>query len=987
MAGNKALTLSIRIAGKMDKSLGAVINGAQNQVNSLAKGLSKAGTIGLASMGALAAGTVAAIASCTKEAEQFANGMGDVVKYVNGLADANGKISNSLAYNGKSYAQNYNEISKAIRDLSTQIPYTQSELQQLAASAGQSGKSITDLYKYDSKGQLSGFLKDVAMMGTAWDIEASQAGDWAAKWEVALGMTHSGVMTLADQINYLGANNATTAAEIGGVVNKVASFGQVAGMAASDTAALATALLAMGVDDAKAASSISRMYTNLNKGASATKAQKEMWESMGMTATGVAKGMQKDATGTLTSVFNAIKQLPDENRVAALSTLFGQWAIEGGGKLTTNLDAFTSALESIQNPDNYTGSMQRELAIKMGTPEAISQMLSSSISALKGEIGESFLPVKKEFSLAMIDAINGMRQHMPEISRFADTLAGFLSSGLGKISAAVQAGMPVFLRGLDYIANNGPRVVSILEKLVAVLAAMKFAPGIAALLGGAKGAVFGKNQVKGGRKGGLLGLFKGGQSASGAIENAIQAASVGAGMANSSMTRVSGEAITRTGLKGKFQTLSNTLLGGFLGLKNKNTLINAKGTDRTYLKNMLGVADQIVSAKQNGGLMGMAKGAVANSGAGQYAKGVLSSFGKLKNTKVGGGISAFGGATAEILSNISQATGLTGLGNSVSGGVRSGAGRLIGKASGALSAAAGSAPVQAAKGVAGTVGNFAAPILGGAKQFAGAGAGVLGSIWGPMAGGFGSLFAGAAPVVAAISGIIAVVSILGDHLENIRNIVGSVFGEEGLAVFDAFKAKLDGVGEFISSLFQNGGVANALAPMQQGITNMFGKYVRRRGRSGIRRRRSDSAIRHERYRANCSFRNRDGKADHSRRFQLYYRNSNAHNPANLHGSRADDFFYHQQSRFRNHDRYANHWNRSSNSNAVRTRIDFHVFEHCKRRNTGSALQNSNIQCRNFRRHRFDSGDFPRADYFYYGSVYRKLGAGLGRRKASFRQCV
>ena len=156
--------------------------------------------------------------------------------------------------------------------------------------------------------------------------------------------------------------------------------------------------------------------------------------------------------------------------------MFGQWAIEGGGKLTTNLEAFTGALKSIQDPKNYEGSMARELAIKMGTPEAVSQMLSSSVSALKGEIGESFLPVKKEFSLAMIDAVNGMRQHMPEISRLADTLAGSLSSGVGKISDAVQAGMPVFLRGLDYVANNGPKVVSILEKLVAVLAAMEVAP-------------------------------------------------------------------------------------------------------------------------------------------------------------------------------------------------------------------------------------------------------------------------------------------------------------------------------------------------------------------------------------------------------------------------------------------------------------------------------------------------------------------------------
>ena len=811
MAGNKALTLSIRIAGKMDKSLTAVVNGAQSQITSLSKGLSKAGTIGLASMGAIATGAVATIARCTKEAEQFANGMGDVVKYVSGLADADGKISSQLAYNGRAYAQNYAEISKAIRDLSTQIPYTQAELQQLAASAGQSGKSITDLYKYDSRGQLSGFLRDVAMMGTAWDIEASQAGDWAAKWEVALGKNHDQIMTLADQINYLGANNATTAAEIGDVVNRVASFGQVAGMQAEDTAALATSLLAMGVEGAKAASSISRMYTNLNKGASATKAQKEMWESMGMTATGVAKGMQKDATGTLISVFNAVKQLPDEKRVAALSTLFGQWAIEGGGKLTTNLEAFTGALKSIQDPKNYEGSMARELAIKMGTPEAVSQMLSSSVSALKGEIGESFLPVKKEFSLAMIDAVNGMRQHMPEISRLADTLAGSLSSGVGKISDAVQAGMPVFLRGLDYVANNGPKVVSILEKLVAVLAAMKFAPGIESLLGGVGGAVLGKKQIKGGRKGGLLGLFRGGQNAAGMTGNVFSNITGGI---RSATAGVNG------GIRGMF---ANGAVGALATIQNMKGLLsgNAEAArsaiDKTIMDARLNGAGGVLKNMLSQTRIGRTGGKIS-----QYFGNIAASFGNLRNTQAGGGIAAFGGATKEILSNISQATGLTGLINGVSGAAKSGAGWVAGKAGSALSAAAGSTPIQMVKGMAGSVGSFAAPIFDGAKQFAGAGLGALGSVWGPMAGGFGSLFAGAAPVVAAISGVIAVVSILGDHLEDIRGIVGSVFGDEGVAIFDSFTGKLSTVGDFISGLFKDGGVANALAPLQQGITNMFG---------------------------------------------------------------------------------------------------------------------------------------------------------------------
>lgn len=827
MARGGNLELSIRIAGRVDRSLTAAINSAQSHVSSFSANVGRLGTAGLAGIGALATGTAATVISCTNEAEKFANGMGDVVKYVSGLADSTGRVSDSLALNpdesvlnGKTYAENYTEVSKAIRDLSTQIPYAQKELQQLAASAGQSGKGIADLYEYDSNGNLSGFLKDVAMMGTAWDIEASQAGDWAAKWEVALGMNHDQIMTLADQINYLGANNATTAAEIGGVVNKVASFGQVAGMAADDTAALATAILAMGVDDAKAASSISRMYTNLNKGASATKAQKEMWESMGMTATQVARGMQKDATGTLISVFDAIKQLPSDNRVAALSTLFGQWAIEAGGKLTTNLDAFTDALESVQDPGNYTGSMNRELAIKMDTPEAVNQMLNSSISALKGEIGESFLPVKKEFSLMMIDAINGARQYMPEISKFANMVANVLHSGVSKIGGTIQSGMPIFMNGLDYVTNNGPKVVSILEKLVAVLAAMKFAPGIENLLGGAGALLFGAssggNSPGGGqsRRGGLLGtaanLFHGGQNAAATTENAF------ANIAGSVRSATAG---TNGGVR---ERLANGTVGALSTLQNMSGLLSGNAGRVNDARAIIDTT--IMDARMDGAgnvlrnMFAQTRVGQASSSAAQYFGGITSSLGNLRNTRIGGGVANAFGMVRQAMATSPQARGMSGLMSGAAEMVRNAPHWIAGKAGGAASAVAASAPGRV---IGGAVGG-AAPILTSLGQFTGPGADVLGSIWGPMAGGFGSLFAGAVPVVGAISGIIAVASILGDHLEGIRGIVQNVFGEEGLAVFDTFKGKLDGIGTFISGLFQDGGVANALAPLQVSVANMFG---------------------------------------------------------------------------------------------------------------------------------------------------------------------
>ena len=100
MAGNKTLELSIKIAGKVDKSLIKAINTTQSNISGLSTTLSKVGTVGLAAMGAMATGTVAALAKCTDAAKAFESQMSDVVKYVSGLAYAKGKIRNQLAGNG-----------------------------------------------------------------------------------------------------------------------------------------------------------------------------------------------------------------------------------------------------------------------------------------------------------------------------------------------------------------------------------------------------------------------------------------------------------------------------------------------------------------------------------------------------------------------------------------------------------------------------------------------------------------------------------------------------------------------------------------------------------------------------------------------------------------------------------------------------------------------------------------------------------------------
>ena len=796
MAGDKTLKLSIWIAGRMDKSLTAAINSANGQVSSLSRNISRMGTVGLAAMGALAGGTVAALADCTKEAVKYQNALGDVIKYVDGIADTQGRIGKNAkgtADNGKTYAENYQTVYDAILNVATVVPMAKEELAELTALMGQSGKTIEQMFTFDGKNVTGGLVKDAAIMAAAWDIGAKEAADYGAKWENSFRMNHDEVMELANQINYLGAHSATTAAEIASAVNQAASLGQLAGFDPSTVAAMADAMLATGVSSDRVGTSIKRMALNLSKGSDMTKKQKAVLAEMGLTAQQVAKGLNSDNIGTMNRLFEGIAKLPKERRLNAVGQLFGIWAAEGGAKIVNNLDVYQKALDMVGDEAAYMNSMQREFDIRSATPEAVRQMRDSAIELFKVNVGENFLPVRAQMDEAVRQFFLQLNDTLPELSALAAQAAKALSDNITDAGGKIQDAMPYIKDALDYLVNNGDKVIKVLEGIGGAFLGMKFAPqiegaarGIGTLLTGKGGMgsllAGGAGQEKGRKLGGLLGgvknLFTGGQSAVAAGAGAISAFSGAAGS---------------NGLRATLGAMLSSLISGN-GLRGTTGLLQAAA----------GTPGLLSGYQSIGSILGGTR-------AGQYLGGIGSSLGNL------GGVIG-GTKPGQFL-----------------GGLLNRAGGFIGgKAAAAKSGISGllnAATLPLRKGIAGIGasaiinGNILANSKGG--QLAGGllrgGAGLMGSIWGPVAGGFGSLFAGAVPVVGAISGIIAVVSILGDHLEDIRGIVGNVFGEKGLAIFDTFTDKIKGVGQFISGLFQEGGVAKALAPLREMFSGALGK--------------------------------------------------------------------------------------------------------------------------------------------------------------------
>lgn len=740
MAGNGALDLSIRIMGKVDPSLvtaikqtkgltgdlASALTGTKSLGSTVANTLGVIGKTGLGIMATLTTASAVMIKKTTSMAEEYQAQAADAVKYVGGIMNDDGSID----------PEKRATMEDAILKMTTQVPIKRDEMAQIAASLGQSGKSYEQIFLDNQQTGEKSYLYDTARLAAAWDIDAKSAADYMAKWETAFGKTHNQIIDIADSINYLGGHMATTAAEIASVVNTSGGVGQTAGVDLHTTSALAATMLAMGVNDGKAGTSLNRVFTNITLGNSATDAQTGAWNRLGFDPVQIAKDMQSTgpngedgAASTLYKVFEAISKQDKYQQTATIKTLFGQWAIEGVSKIVGNLPAFQNALLMAGDTSAYSGSMEKELLVRLDTSKAVSQMASNATDRLLINVGNQFLPAKKELTAMWIDIANGITESLPDLSNIVNGILPMLHSALLGIGNAAQAALPWIQKGIDYTAEHGPEVAGAIAAIVSAFGAMSFAPAaysagstllstvgnvvIGGKPSGAPGGMFGGITVRN-----LLGMLsptslfqntvRGGWGLWSNRGNILKSTKMGAWMANGS---------GQGGIAGRLSSLA----GGAIGALNSDALTSGKK------KPMQAVAGKIF-------------------GAAGYINNVANIPTNAMNAMIAAANPA-GTATATI-------------------------GNVLGAGVGAV------------------FGKNGLNLTGG-----------IGAVAGKLGGGFMSMLGMFGPAITSLGTMVAVVSLLGDHFEDVRNIVGTVFGEGGLAVFDKFTGKIAGIGDTVKQVF------------------------------------------------------------------------------------------------------------------------------------------------------------------------------------------
>ena len=220
--------------------------------------------------GAVAAAAVAApLGLAVNEAIKFESAMSDVRKVVD-----------------FDTPQQFKEMGDDILRMSQELPMSAEGIAKIVAAGGQAGIA---------RDELKEFATDAIKMGVAFDITADQAGTMMANWRTAFGMGQQEVVQLADQINYLSNTTAASSDAISDIVTRVGPLGDVAGISASQIAAIGASMAAVGVKSDVAATGIKNLALGLVAGAGATKSQQAAFAQLGLSAEDVAKRMQTDA--------------------------------------------------------------------------------------------------------------------------------------------------------------------------------------------------------------------------------------------------------------------------------------------------------------------------------------------------------------------------------------------------------------------------------------------------------------------------------------------------------------------------------------------------------------------------------------------------------------------------------------------------------------------------------------------------------------------
>lgn len=332
-------------------------------------------------------------------------------------------------------------MGEGIKQLSTEIPATTTEIAAVAESAARLGIAREDVLS---------FSRVMLDLGESSNLSADEAATALARFANIVGTSAEDYERLGSTIVALGNNFATSEAEITAMASRLASAGTLAGLTEAEIMALAAAMSSVGIETEAGGTAMTQTLTAMEKAVTEGGPKLEEFARIaGMSSGEFAAAWQTEPIAAIQAFIAGLGGMDEagESATAALDAL-GLSGVRQSNMLKA-LGLAAETLAGTVKTANTAWAENTELAAtaaaRYDTTEAKMQMAANAANNLKIAIGDALAPALKgiaeagtaafswaaefvEANPALVTAITG-----------AITAVGLFAGGLTAYTVAAKA--------------------------------------------------------------------------------------------------------------------------------------------------------------------------------------------------------------------------------------------------------------------------------------------------------------------------------------------------------------------------------------------------------------------------------------------------------------------------------------------------------------------------------------------------------------------